>query len=72
MSFKESTELAALPDRIDAKEKEREKIYAKLSDPIFLRDGAATAEVKARLASIESEVAALTNRWEELETIASS
>jgi ATP-binding cassette subfamily F protein uup len=70
LSFKESTELAALPDRIDEKEKEREKIYAKLSDPIFLRDGSATAEAKARLVAIEAEVASLTERWEQLETIA--
>jgi ATP-binding cassette subfamily F protein uup len=71
LSFRESTELAALPDRIDEKEKEREKIYEKLSDPIFLRDGAATAEAKSRLVAIEAEVASLTQRWEELETIAS-
>jgi ATPase components of ABC transporters with duplicated ATPase domains len=70
LSFKESTELAALPDRIDEKEREREKIYGKLSDSAFLRDGAATADAKARLVAIEAEVAALTERWEELETIA--
>jgi ATP-binding cassette subfamily F protein uup len=71
LSFKESTELAGLPDLIDEKENERERIYQKLADPIFLRDGGATAVAKARLAAIEDEVAALTERWEALETIAS-
>lgn len=72
LSFKESTELAGLPDRIDEKEKEKDLIYQKLSDPIFLRDGAATAEAKSRLRAIENEIATLTERWEELETIASA
>ena len=70
LSLKEKNELEALPDRIDAKEREREAIYASLSDPALLRDGAAVAEARARLASIETELGALTARWEELETIA--
>ena len=71
LSFKESTELAELPERIDEKETERASIYERLADPIFLRDGAATAAAKARLEAIEDEIAALTERWEKLETIAS-
>ncbi|HZK77935.1 MAG TPA: ATP-binding cassette domain-containing protein, partial [Gemmatimonadaceae bacterium] len=70
LNFKESSELAALPDRIDEKEKERGKIYESLSDPAFLRDGVATADAKARLIALEGEIAALTERWEALETIA--
>ncbi len=70
LNFKESSELAALPDRIDAKEKEKEALYASLSDPAFLRNGAATAEAKSRLGVIEAEVESLTQRWEELETTA--
>ncbi len=70
LSFKESTELAALPDRIDAIEREREQVYASLSDPAFLRDGAATASAKARLGALDSEIQNLTERWEALETIA--
>ncbi|MEO5902436.1 MAG: ATP-binding cassette domain-containing protein, partial [Gemmatimonadaceae bacterium] len=49
LSFKELTELAALPDRIDAIEMEREKVYTSLADPAFLRNGVATADAKARL-----------------------
>jgi ATP-binding cassette subfamily F protein uup len=70
LTFKETSELAGLPDRIDALEREREQAYVSLSDPAVLRDGAAMAEAKARLASLELEIGKLTARWEALETIA--
>jgi ATP-binding cassette subfamily F protein uup len=70
LSFKETSELASLPDSIDALERERESAYASLADPALLRDGAAVAAAKARLAAIESEIASGLARWEELETIA--
>ena len=71
LSFKEAGELASLPDRIDALERERETIYLSLSDPVLLRDGAALALARARVATLESEIGAMTRRWEALETIAS-
>ncbi|HEY2895546.1 MAG TPA: ATP-binding cassette domain-containing protein [Gemmatimonadaceae bacterium] len=70
LTFRETTELASLPDSIDALEGERERVYASLADPGLLRDGAATAAAKARLGEIESEIAQALARWEELETIA--
>jgi len=70
LSFKEKAELESLPDLIDAKERERESAYSSLADPALLRDGAAVGEARARLAAIESEIAALIARWEALETIA--
>jgi ATP-binding cassette subfamily F protein uup len=70
LSFKETNELAALPARIDDSEKERERLYASLSDASFLRDGAAVSDAKARLAALEGEIEQLIARWEELETIA--
>ena len=70
LSFKETSELASLPESIDALERERETVYASLADPALLRDGAAVTAIKARLAAIESEIAAGLARWEELETIA--
>ena len=70
LSFKETTELAGLPDRIDALEREREAVYLSLSDPALLRDGAAVAQARARLTSLETEIGALTERWEALETLA--
>ena len=41
-----------------------------MADPVFLRDGAAVAGAKARLAAIDAEITKLTERWEALETIA--
>lgn len=72
LSFKESNELAALPERIDGLEREREQLYVSLTDPSFLRDGTAVAQARARLDSLESELGAATARWEMLETAASA
>jgi ATP-binding cassette subfamily F protein uup len=72
LTFKETTELKDLPDRIDALERERERIYASLSDPALLRDGAAVVDAKGRIESIEVEIAELIERWETLETIAAA
>ncbi len=70
LSFRETAELAALPDRIDALERERETSFASLSDPAVLRDGRLVADARSRLAALEAEIAVLTERWEVLETIA--
>ena len=70
LSFKETTELAELPDRIDKVEREREAAYLSLSDPLVLRDGAAVTAARVRVASFDLEIAKLTQRWEALETLA--
>ena len=70
LSYKETGELAGLPDRIDALERERETVYASLSDPAVLRDGSAVVAARSRLESLEAEIAELIRRWEALETIA--
>ena len=72
LSFKEARELADLPDRIDALDRERESVYASLSDPAVLRDGAAGVVARARLSMVEVEIGKLTARWEALETIAAA
>ncbi len=72
LTFKEGQELAGLPDRIDALEQERTRLYASLADPAFLRDGGAVVGAKARLGALDSEIEALTARWEALETLQSS
>ena len=72
LTFRERSELAALPDEIDARERERERTYLSLSDPVLLRDGAAVNDAHARLAALEGEIATLTARWEELATIEAS
>ncbi|MBP2647405.1 MAG: uup [Gemmatimonadetes bacterium] len=71
LSFREAKELEALPHEIDAREQEREQLYASLADPTFLRDGTAVAKAKARLAQVIAQIDSLTERWESLETIAS-
>ena len=70
LTFKETAELAGLPDRIDALERERAALYASLSDPAVLRDGPAVVAARSRLAAVEAELTELTERWETLETIA--
>lgn len=70
LSMRESAELASLPDRVDALERQREAAYLSLSDPALLRDGAAVAGARQRLSGIEADIAAAIARWEALETIA--
>jgi ABC transport system ATP-binding/permease protein len=72
LTMKERGELDALPDRIDAAEREREATYLSLADPSLLRDGAAVIDARERLARLSAEIEALTARWEELETIAAA
>ena len=67
LTFAEQRELAGLPDAIDAKERERDAVYASLTDPAVLRDGTAAANAKARIAALDDEVAGLMERWERLE-----
>jgi ATP-binding cassette subfamily F protein uup len=70
LTFKEQHELKALPERIEALEGERATVYASLSDPALVRDGAAMAVAAARLAELDAAIEAATERWVELETIA--
>jgi len=70
LTFKEAAELAGLPDRIDALERERAALYVSLSDPAVLRDGSAVVAARSRLVTAETEITELTERWESLETIA--
>lgn len=71
LSFNESKELAALPDKIDVLEQERTTLYASLADPAFTRNSSALLEANSRLSALEKEIATLTERWETLETLAS-
>ena len=70
LTFKETAELAGLPDRIDALERERAALYVSLADPAVLRDGSAVVAARSRLAAVEAELTESTERWETLETIA--
>ncbi|MEO5800163.1 MAG: ATP-binding cassette domain-containing protein [Gemmatimonadales bacterium] len=70
LSSKEASELAALPERIDSAERERQQLFDSLSDPVLLRNGGAVATAKARLAALDAEIVTLTQRWEALELVA--
>ncbi len=72
LTFKEARELAELPGRIDALERERDALYASLGDPVLLRSGSGAIDAKARLAALEAELNTGIARWEELETIDSA
>lgn len=70
LSYKETAELAALPDQISEAETEKATCYAQLADPIVLRDGARVIGLQARIAELDGVLAVMMARWEELETIA--
>jgi len=74
LSFKEKTEaqarrteLTALPDRIEALEKEQAEINAQLSSPDIYSDAEAVQQAQMRMAEIEADLDAALTRWEELE-----
>src|SRR5712664_4802363 len=68
LGYKEERELADLPDKLKALEREQEQIAGRLADPALYRDR--SGEVKGlqlRHAAIEVELTQLLARWEELE-----
>src|SRR5882762_2202516 len=68
LGYKEERELAELPDKLKALEREQEQIAGRLADPALYRDR--SGEVKGlqlRHAAIEAELTQLLARWEELE-----
>lgn len=67
LSYKETRELEALPQKIDALESEQKTLAEKLNDPDFYRDPAAVRSTNERLAQIEEELMSALERWEELE-----
>jgi ATP-binding cassette subfamily F protein uup len=68
LGFKEKRELEALPGRIEGLEAAREDLHREMADPAFYRkDAGAIVETRARLESLEAELAAAYERWEELE-----
>jgi ATP-binding cassette subfamily F protein uup len=68
LTFKEAKELEVLPARIEEMEVEQQKLYETMADQSFYQgDGAAVAQVKARLEELEGALAAAYRCWEELE-----
>jgi ATP-binding cassette subfamily F protein uup len=70
LSFKEKQELAALPERIERLEAEKEAIHARFADPTFFRSGAdEAASLKSRVTAVEAELEAAYARWNELDQV---
>ena len=67
LSFNEKRELDALPDKIDAMEKEIAADEAFLADPsVFVKDAVRASETAAALAHKKSALDALVERWADL------
>ncbi len=68
LSFKETQELNALPEKISALEKEQEEINQRLVDPALYRSQSEQVKpLQARIELIDAELLTLLARWEELE-----
>jgi len=68
LGYKEGRELAELPARLEALEREQGEITGKLADPAMYRDRAGEVKgLQLRHAAIEAELTQLLARWEELE-----
>ena len=68
MSFKETRELEALPERISALEAEQAALNARLADPALYRSAPEEVRVlNERMVELEAGIAQAMQRWEELE-----
>ena len=68
LSYKEERELAGLPARIDALEKEQNQITAALANATLYRDQPEQVkQLNQRYAALEDDLASALLRWEELE-----
>jgi len=68
LSYKEERELAGLPEKIDALEKEQGRITAALANSALYRDQPEQVkQLNLRFAALEAELALALSRWEELE-----
>jgi ATP-binding cassette subfamily F protein uup len=70
LSFKETRELAELPERIDALETEQAELHARLADPALYQHGSdAVTATQSRLVAVEAELTEVYDRWETLEAL---
>ncbi len=68
LGYKEERELAELPARLEALEREQGEIAGRLADPVLYRERAGEVKpLQARHAAIEEELTRALARWEELE-----
>jgi ATP-binding cassette subfamily F protein uup len=70
LTFKEDRELDALPERIETLEAEHQALVDTLADPATYRgERQAIAKSKGRLETLEADLSAAYERWEQLEKI---
>jgi ATP-binding cassette subfamily F protein uup len=70
LSYKEKRELAALPGRIEALEAEQDQLHQTMSDPLFYKiHKDEIVNTKARLSTVDTELAATYQLWETLEEL---
>ena len=68
LSYRETQELSALPDRIAALEAEHARIVASLADAALYReDPDAAKQMQMKISDLDREMEAMLLRWEELE-----
>jgi len=68
LSYRETQELTALPEKISALEQEQADIHQSLADPELYRSRADQVKMlQARIEAIDSELIKLLTRWEALE-----
>jgi ATP-binding cassette subfamily F protein uup len=71
LTFKQKQELAALPQVIEALEREQTQLHERVSDPeLYAQGGQEATAISARLAELEAEMERAFAQWEELETLA--
>jgi ABC transport system ATP-binding/permease protein len=69
-TYAEQLELDALPGRIEELEAQRDAVQARIADPAFFKGGKdQVTGTLAQLEAMEAEVAAVYERWEELEAL---
>jgi ABC transport system ATP-binding/permease protein len=69
LSYREQQELESLPPKIDALERERDELHTAMAAPEFYKQpGDEIARATARGQALETELAGLFARWEELES----
>jgi ATP-binding cassette subfamily F protein uup len=68
LTYKEQRELESLPGRIETLEAELDELHQTTADPTFYRQPPEEiVRIKARLQSLEKDIAEAYRRWEELE-----
>ena len=74
LSYKESRELEALPQTIEAMEEEKRRLTATLNSPEFYAsyDAAKLRDANGRLEALEKGLDEAYHRWDELETLAAT